>query len=565
MSEQSNQGLGDGESQPNLKTMERLYLAAFCGEFLLRMSRANIADVDLWGRLSWPGIYFACGKLPVDDFFSFTAYGAPWVDHEWLAGFFFNAALLVLGDVGLTLFKWSLALGMIWILWVLNRRFATPPVLVFSISMLAIPIWGVGFGVTARSQNLTFFLFALLLLLLERIRSQNSWLLVGLVVPLALVWVNVHGGFVVGFGVVMLFALGSWLNRAKAKPFLVATGLFGITSLVNPYGAAYWKYIVFAITLDRPEIAEWVSTNPLVPRYWTFVALSLVGVAAMIMAWKNRRKTMDWVPVLVVLAAMAFGWRAVKHQPLFAVAAVAYLPLLIQRGWPDLFVDRRFALELRNGWIERTTRSWLPAGLALVVIVTLGFMLIAEDRPLGVQIPYGNFNPLGSGAMTYPVHAVQFLEKAPFEGNLLAPFDHGEFLMYRLYPKFRVALDGRLEAVYPVATYREMMRFFDSVPPDWRIADEWGADVVLWPQHASLLSRADVPGDWAVVHQDGEYIVFVRWSLLPEQAPDSIDPPRFSEGPVYLNDFFRPEEDRLRFSSYCSEPNHDQEAADFRP
>jgi hypothetical protein len=119
-----------------------------------------------------------------------------------------------------------------------------------------------------------------------------------------------------------------------------------------------------------------------------------------------------------------------------------------------------------------------------------------------------------------------------------------------------------MEEVYPVTTYREINRFFGTVPPDWRIADEWGADVVLWPQHAMLLSRADVPRDFVIVFQDGEYIVLVRRSLVPAPPSDPIDQPRFSDGPVYLNDFFRPEEDRSRFSLYCSEPHPDPTAPD---
>jgi len=555
--ERSVQPVGDEGSRLNLKTMERLYLAAFFGELLIRLSRTNVADLDLWGRLTVPGIFYSCGKLPVRDFFSFTAYGDPWFDHEWGAGFFFDAALWMAGDVGLTLFKWCLAFGMIWALWLVNRRLASPPVMVFLVSMMAIPIWGIGFGSTARCQNLTFFFFALLLLLMERIRSQTNWLLVSLVVPLALVWVNVHGGFVVGLGVVMLYALGSWLNRADPKPFLVATGLFGITSLINPYGLDYWKFILYAISLRRPEIGEWASSNPLNTTFWTFVALSLLAVVSMMMAWRNRRRDMDWIPILVLLATMAFGWRAVKHQSLFAIAAVAFLPNLFQRAWPGLFVGRRFAFELRSDRIDRAARSWIPAGIALTAVVVLGIVLIPQDRPLGVQIPYGNFNPLGNGAATYPVHAVEFLEKAPFEGNLLAPFNHGQFLLHRLYPKFRVAIDGRMEEVYSVETYREMIRFFDVSPPDWRTADEWGADLVLWPQYRLYLDRADVPSQFVTVFQDGEYIVLVRRGLLTGPPPGPVDQPRFSDRPVYLNDFLRPAEDRSRFSQYCSEPHLD--------
>ncbi|MGD8440136.1 MAG: hypothetical protein PVG53_06350 [Holophagae bacterium] len=538
----------------SLKTMERLYLVAFFGQLLLRISRWNVADVDLWGRLSVPAVFFACGRLPVRDYFSFTAYGAPWFDHEWLAGFFFHGALATFGGAGLTLFKWALALGMLWFLWLVNRRRAAPPLVVFLVAMMALPMWGIGFGATARSQNLTYFLFALLLLLLERIRQRPDRTMIALVVPIALVWVNVHAGFVVGFGILVLYVLGSLLNRENARPFAAATGLFAVATLINPYGWSYLKFVLYAITLHRPEIAEWAGTNPLKLSYWTFVALSVLALAALIMAWRERRRDLDWVPVLVILATMVFGWRAVKHQALFGVAAVAFLPSVIQWAWPGLFVGRRFRFELRTSSIEQTTRTWLPAGLTLAALITLAVLLLTQPHPFDPQLPYGNFNPLGNGNLPYPVHAVEFLEKAPFRGNLLAPFDHGQFLLYCLYPKFRVAVDGRMEEVYPAATYREMMRFFDSVPPDWTIAEDWNADVVLWPQHASRLTMADVSPDFVAVQQDGEYIVFVRRRVLAGPFDARPEPPRFSTGPVYLDDFFRPDDDRVRFSSYCAEP-----------
>jgi len=536
--------------------MEWLYLAAFCSELVLRLAQVNVADVDLWGRLSVPMIYDACGRLPVSDYFSFTAYGHPWFDHEWLTGFLFHGALAGLGDAGLTLFKWFLALGMVSLLWLLNRWLKTAPLLVFCVAMLAIPMLWIGFGATARSQNLTYFLFALLLVILQRLRVRPSWLTVSLVVPLALVWVNVHAGFVVGLGVVILYAAGSWLNREPTGPFVVAAGLFGVTSLVNPYGISYWRFVAYAISLKRPEIAEWGFTNPLIPRYWAFVVLSLVVVAAIIGAWKAKRWAVDWIPVLVVLATAFFAWRAAKHQPLFAVAAVAFLPMLVRQAWPAFFVGRRLVLELRRPWIESATALWLPVGVTVVSLAVLGIVVTGQERALGVQIPYGNFNPLGNGNMPYPVNAVKFLESAPFGGNLLAPFDHGEFLLYRLYPKFRVAMDGRLEEVYPESTYREMMRFFSSVPPDWEIADRWNADVVLWPQHGAVMTRADVSDEFAVVHQDGEYIVLARWSVLARARPASVEPLELFNGPVFLEDFLRPAADLRRFASYCDEPHH---------
>jgi hypothetical protein len=534
--------------------MGRFMLVAVCGQLLLHLSRFNIADVDLWGRLTVPSIFFACGRLPVDDYFSFTAYGGPWLDHEWLAGFFFHAALAVLGGAGLTLLKWGLAVAMVWLLWSVNRRLGTPPVLVFVVSMMAIPMWGIGFGATARSQNFTYFFFALLLVLLEWIRSRGGWLKIGLVAPLALVWVNVHGGFVVGLGVVVLYAAGSWLNRADPRPFVGAAALFGLASLVNPYGWEYWRFILYAISLDRPEIAEWAATDPLDPSYWTFVALSVVAVVAVAATLRRSPGSLDWVAVLVLAATMAVGWRTVKHQPLLGIAAAGFVPLLIQRAWPTLFVGRRFGFELRRPWIDRLTGIWLPAGLAVAAAAALGVTIASQDRPLGVQLPYGNFNPLGNGVMPYPIHAVEFLETAPFGGNLLAPFDHGQFLLHRLYPKFRVAMDGRLEEVYPTSTYREMMRFFDAVPPDWGIADRWGADVILWPQYDMPLHRDQVPTEFLPVQQDGEYIVFVRRNRLVGLDPERAGRPRYSSGPVFMGDVLRPADDRARFAEYCREP-----------
>ena len=146
-----------------------------------------------------------------------------------------------------------------------------------------------------RAQVFTYFFFALFLYLLESARLSGNWRRLWLLVPIQIVWCNLHGGFLAGLGLIFLYALGEALSRRPFRPYLGWFLLAGLATLINPYGLQYWSYLVLAVTMPRPEITEWVSIvagyqHDILEGREFFYFLSLIAVAvflALLARWRE--------------------------------------------------------------------------------------------------------------------------------------------------------------------------------------------------------------------------------------------------------------------------------------
>jgi hypothetical protein len=108
-------------------------------------------------------------------------------------------------------------------------------------------------------------------------RGERGW------IPLALVahvvWLNLHGGFVVGMAFWLLHALAHAVFR---RPFAHVIGVLAVMAALvalNPYGLAYYPYLASALTMSRPRIGEWHPIRPANP-FGLGVYLASVAIAA---------------------------------------------------------------------------------------------------------------------------------------------------------------------------------------------------------------------------------------------------------------------------------------------
>ncbi len=87
------------DAPPNWSRLWAVVLAATFLSFFF----ANEADNDLWGHVLFGRDMLSQHALPRTDTYSYTATGAPWVNHEWLAQVLFAVAYGIGGG------KWAVA------------------------------------------------------------------------------------------------------------------------------------------------------------------------------------------------------------------------------------------------------------------------------------------------------------------------------------------------------------------------------------------------------------------------------------------------------------------------
>lgn len=434
------------------ETKDRLYLFLifFLGVISAVIVAAyhNVADGDLWAKLSLGASLWERGILPRQDLFAFTPVLPQYVDHEWGAGAIFYGLLRTFGPGSLLVCKIALFCGTLIFAIASARRNASWT----SALLLAIP-GGLcllpGFVPVIRSHTLTFFFFALTLWSLEAIRRGERW--PGfLIIALMAVWTNVHGGFVAGLGLVGVYAVVACIERKESKAMIAVLIACGLVTLINPYGPAYWKYLVPALLHKRPMITEW---GPMPLFAWDafvgFRVLFLFVAAAMIAAWKQT--TTRSVAGVIMLAITAYlAWSSRRHAPFFAVTAIT-----VAAPYVDA-LTRQIVTIVKLPIVAKVRPLAAVAGC----YCCLAFFVIT--RLLG-QTSFQVLAPVG----TYPVREVDILSLAAAAGNVAVPFSWGSYVSWRLYPNVKVSIDGRYEAVYPEETFLMNESFFRKSGADW--------------------------------------------------------------------------------------------------
>jgi hypothetical protein len=139
--------------------------------------------------------------------------------HEWLSEVLY-AVLQTRGGLGLIVLVLSVTtwLGLVCLL--LRAALRRPNRFALGLGLLigavaGYPIWG------PRVQMITFFLSALTLLMAERhlVRGGRAvWMLV----PLFLLWSNLHSGFIIGLGFIAVIVIaevaGTWIRWRDRGP-----------------------------------------------------------------------------------------------------------------------------------------------------------------------------------------------------------------------------------------------------------------------------------------------------------------------------------------------------------
>lgn len=177
----------------------------------------TIADPDLWGHTLYGmrAIEQGVATERVDPF-SYTAPSARWVNHEWLSEYQFGLLWGSMGSWGLVLWR-NLAVLTVFGLaaWSIGRSRASVAAAVLLLVLGAECLSD--FVVFVRPQLATFAIFAVSLAILrhhwDRPGSRSIWLLPVLMVA----WVNLHGGFLAGVGILAVFAAG-WGIRCWFEP-----------------------------------------------------------------------------------------------------------------------------------------------------------------------------------------------------------------------------------------------------------------------------------------------------------------------------------------------------------
>ncbi|HEY9687306.1 MAG TPA: hypothetical protein V6C52_10045 [Coleofasciculaceae cyanobacterium] len=504
-----------------------LYFTAVLAWMFLGLLVNNRADWDLWGVMSFGALLDQNpGRFPYHDVFSYTAYGLPWIYHEWGSGVVFYQVFKHFGSAGLFWLKfWLVSLLL---LLSCRRVFFRSPhqqsltgwwrglfigqLLVAA--YLILPIC----STTIRCQLFTFLGYALFLFLLKNHRqgrlsrlSRLIWLLPLLMI----VWVNLHGGFAMGLmavGVYFLAALWQVWQRehvaGESEPrtlgiiLLLCLG----TMLMNPYGLSFIATMIAAWSLPRETISEWGNVFTLdLPLYGVlYTALLLLWLGWGLRDWLKSPRRFPTVLILLGLTGLN-GWLHYKLSPLFLITALSLgFELIPHREEP--------ASASQRGFLHPVYTYGAPVLLALLAMIPTGMYLKSQEQSFQVRVPGAESIRQGTALsrFAYPVGVVDFMRTRHIQANLWAPFAWGEFLYWALYPDSRISIDGRYETIFPESVYEDTRAFYRP-PYPLELAEKYQSTHILVPvAEERLLSKLMAQPGWHLLYRDSMSALFTR-------------------------------------------------------
>jgi tetratricopeptide (TPR) repeat protein len=411
--------------------------------FTLGLQR--IRTFDYWWQLRTGALIVETGEVPKQDVYTFTVPGARYIDIHWLHQLGLHGLHSLGGHDAVVVAKALMVCALIGILAPIGHRRERPWVSALALGLMLLVAAD---RFMPRPELPSFLLLAAFLALLDRHeRRRDAWIFA--LVPLQLIWANVHGLFALGLAVCAIYlaaellrplvAPGQRIDPGSAGRLAAVTALGALVCLLNPNGLEGALYPIQQFGMIGPPEDRGVFGSliaELIPpigggRRHSPPALVLTGILAALsllaIAWNWRRVHAADPLLWVAFAYLALG--ANRNLALFAIVAA---PILVRNA--NAVLDRR-SIPRQAGTVASV------AAVAVLVLLTLD---VVSDRFFR---RIGSFRETGLGTMEvyYPVGAVDWIAEVRPPGPICHHMADGGYLIWRLFPDYKVMVDGRLE------------------------------------------------------------------------------------------------------------------------
>lgn len=399
-------------------------------------------DTDTWWHLRSGEWILSHREIPRTDPFSFTRENQPWIDHSWGSQVILYGVYKLFGgtgqpgdggNVGLAFYTALLATGgMLFVYLMCEGNAYTRGLVVLLAAATAAVFW------SARPQMISFFLSAVTLylcFLYKRKHIDRLWL----IPVLMIVWVNLHGGYAIGFIILFGVIAGETLGRLfdSANPDVLTwrqigklcliTVIAALALVINPNTTQMWGYPfrTFGIGVLQQFIQEWASPDFHRHETWPFIFLLLGTFAAVGLS----KKRLDWTDLVLVSGIAFMSLYSGRNIATFAIVAAPVLSRhlntwLEERGW-------RLAR-------PRPARGMaLALNIVLLVVISLGAIAKIAYALNPIMVATAQIDAL-------PVDAARFLNTIQPDGKMFNSYNWGGYLMFAV-PQYPVFVDGRTD------------------------------------------------------------------------------------------------------------------------
>jgi hypothetical protein len=492
---------------PILKFLAVLALFLF---FFISFLLRHVYNYDFWWHLATGKYIMETKSLPQSDPFSYTTHESP-TDRKslilrgyWLAQVIFYQVFRLWDLMGIIVLRSILLLLFLFFVFLTIRKQGSSDFLALILTA-GVFVFSKGY-MGERPQLFTFLFFSVIFYLLEDFRVNRSRKIF-FIPALMLFLSNMHPGYIVCILLISLYLAGQGILAIYKKDSAegqVKT-LFGvwlltiIVSLFNPNGLLAFTE-VFALGKHNRGIVEFMPTfylyanklKPLDYSYLIFLSFSLCTLRYF------RKITPVQILVLTIFIIMSFI--AIRYVIFYMCVAAPIIAGIIMNIKDKKTLKRPFEILKAK------------EGLLYLITCIAGVALVFQAIPALARYEFTS-----DTSFSAPKDAADFIEKQAISGNMFNEYGYGGYLMWRLYPKKKVFIDGRTLEPDVYEDYNIIASASTDNNRSWEdILRQYNVTYVITPP---LLSRGEMypivdalleKVDWALIYSDHLSLVFLK-------------------------------------------------------
>jgi hypothetical protein len=514
-------------------------------------------DYDMWWHFSLGKHYLTHQTMTVDhSLFSWTPAYSDWHYNTWLGSTMVYLIYEAGGGFGLWLFQWIIFTAIfLFFLYFVRSIQGRLDLNAMALVFMAVIVEGLSLVFPKPELFTPLFFMALVSIFFAVKRNRISPKFFYLYPVMFAFWVNLHGGYIMGLGIVAIWFVTEWLNRFWAKGNSISSpGLFhmgcslaltGLACLINPYG---WAYPWDTITVTFPVFQQISGGREL------FGASLIAYIPLWPFLWQPEKLNWfaaGWVMVCLLMLFFIVSWSAFRRKRFFDISLLFvnlflfYFGMITVRACVFFPAFAFFSIYYTMEKADLLLRAKRFTLVSMILFLCLGSVVMIKLTETAA------FNFFGANLQeTVPVKEVEMIKKLKLPPPLFNDYVSGGYMMWAMYPEYKVFIDSRgkpYDITHVWDDYKELMekptraniRKITARYP-FRVA------LINLVYTDTILQILEEAGDeWVLLFFDRNAAILAHRSILPGLDKEvlrslNMDPSRFSDvkSPETLSNLF---------------------------
>lgn len=491
--------------------------------------KINFTNIDLGRHLENGKIIWQNTQVLFSNFYSYTEPNLFFINHHWLSGVIFYIIYLWGSFKLLSIFNILLAL----LVFALTFRLSYKKSNFYLSALLALPtIFLFSERVEIRPEIFSYLLIIIVWSLIEKITNNKLWRQLLWLIPIFVLWVNLHIYFFIGLALIgiklvaeIILALSRKDNYQKVwtsfKPWTLALMASSLACLLNPNT---WRGLLYPLNIFKNygyEIAEnktiFYLEHLLVNPNFTLFKILLVILIISWIAYFLIYKKLRLFELLISLFFSLLALFASRNLVLFALVAMVIIPQNLLAIWQG--VKNKFAIDFNK------LKNYFSLFLLIIIILSFVYLIIDGQS-------YYRFikNQPGLGLATGSDDSNVFFQEHNLSGPIFNNYDLGSALIFWLFPKNSVFVDNRPEA-YTTSFFNDIYRPLQNDSQKWNeLQNTYNFQTIYFshtdstPWAQQFVTEILNNPNWSLVYFDRHVVILVnkKTNSLPALSQENI-------------------------------------------